>query len=159
MSVIVKLVPPENEDLHQLIQQLDEYLLERYSPEEVFGVDFTSPAIRETVFAVAYDKTTPVGCGAIRPIDAENVELKRFFVVPTYRKQGIAGRIYLKLEELAKANGYKWIKLETGAPQQESIAFYKKHGFYAIDRFGEYKDCLSSLCFEKNIELGGGPIC
>lgn len=151
MSIVVKLVPPESHELHELIHQLDTYLLERYPQEEVFGVDFTSPAIRDTVFAVAYDGESPVGCGAIRPIDGENVELKRFYVIPTHRNQGIAGRIFLRLEELAKANRYKWMKLETGAPQQESIAFYKKHGFYEIERFGEYKDCHSSLCFEKTL--------
>ena len=38
-----------------------------------------------------------------------------------------------------------YIRLEAGAPQPEAIAFYKKHGYYEIEKFGEYVECESSF--------------
>jgi putative acetyltransferase len=65
------------------------------------------------------------------------------------RKQGIAKQMLDFLEEHAKVLRFKVIKLETGTEQPEAVNFYEKHGFSAIDKFGEYVDCVSSLCYEK----------
>jgi putative acetyltransferase len=148
-AVQLKVVHYTSEDLKGLIAKLDEELYLRYPPEEVHVVDFTDPQIAEIVFVVAYVNEMPVGCGAIRPIDEEATELKRFYVEVSYRQQGIAKRMLDFLEGQAKALGYKVVKLETGVEQPEAVNFYEKHGFYAIDKFGEYVDCASSLCYEK----------
>lgn len=150
-NLTVKVVSPEHEDLANLIQKLDEELLERYPAEEIFGVDFSDPTIRDAVFVVAYHEDQPVGCGGIRPIDEVSTELKRFYVDKSLRKLGIAGRMLEALESEAKNRSFTTIKLETGTEQPESVHFYKKHGFYEIDKFGEYVDCPSSLCFEKQL--------
>jgi putative acetyltransferase len=150
-AVQLKIVHYTNEDLKGLIAKLDEELYLRYPPEEVFVVDFTDPQVVDIVFVVAYVNEIPVGCGAIRPIDEEAIELKRFYVEVSYRQQGIAKRMLDFLEDQAKAQGYKVVKLETGTEQPEAVNFYEKHGFHAIDKFGEYVDCVSSLCYEKAI--------
>lgn len=136
-------------DLSGLIARLDEDLYQRYPADEVHLVDFTDPSVEEIVFVVAYLDEVPVGCGAIRPIDAESTELKRFYVELSLRKQGIAKRMLDFLEAEAKALGFKAIKLETGAEQPEAIHFYEKYGYHSIAKFGEYVDCESSLCYEK----------
>jgi putative acetyltransferase len=148
-SIHLEIVHQTSTDLKGLIAKLDEDLYQRYPADEVHVVDFTDPRIDEIVFVVAYLNETPVSCGAIRPIDAETTELKRFYVEPAFRKQGIAKRMLDFLEEQAKALRFKVIKLETGAEQPEAIIFYEKYGFRAIDKFGEYVDCISSLCYEK----------
>ncbi|NJJ41534.1 GNAT family N-acetyltransferase [Paenibacillus apii] len=144
-------VAPDNSDLAQLISQLDGYLFELYPPEEVYLVDFEDPYVNDIYFIVAYLDSRPVGCGAIKKLDEDHVELKRFFVEPEYRNKGIAGKIVQRLEEEAASLGYKGIKLETGDLQTEAVGFYKKNGYGEIERFGEYADCPSSLCFEKRI--------
>ncbi|NGM81699.1 GNAT family N-acetyltransferase [Paenibacillus sp. 7124] len=144
-------VAPDNSDLAQLISQLDGYLFELYPPEEVYLVDFEDPYVNDIYFIVAYLDSRPVGCGAIKKLDEDHVELKRFFVEPEYRNKGIAGKIVQRLEEEAASKGYKGIKLETGDLQTEAVGFYKKNGYGEIERFGEYADCPSSLCFEKRI--------
>jgi putative acetyltransferase len=147
----VQLVPHTSIDLIGLIAKLDKDLYQRYPEDEVHVVDFADPSIAEIVFIVAYLNDTPVGCGAIRPIDADSTELKRFYVEPDFRKQGIAKQMLSLLEEQAKALHFTCIKLETGAAQPEAVNFYEKHGYKAIDKFGEYVDCKSSLCYEKVI--------
>lgn len=83
-------VESHHEDLHDLIQRLDEDLLERYPADEIYLVDFSNPKVKEMVFAVVYVDEKPVACGGLRPIDAEEMELKRFYVDSSYRRQGIA---------------------------------------------------------------------
>ncbi|NIK69503.1 GNAT family N-acetyltransferase [Paenibacillus sp. BK720] len=143
-------VTHDNKDLHELIRKLDEDLAERYSnPDDVFTVDFSDPKVKDMIFMVAYLGGTPVGCGAIRPLDEESVELKRFYVDPGFRRQGIAGAVLSALEDQAVAMNRRVMRLEAGAPQPEALRFYASKGYYEIDRFGEYADCESSLCYEK----------
>ncbi|QNK60539.1 GNAT family N-acetyltransferase [Paenibacillus sp. PAMC21692] len=136
-----------------LIAQLDDYLADLYPPEEIFGVDFSDPSTSSMVFAVAYMDGRPVGCGGIRSLDGDIAELKRFYVVPDVRRAGIAGKVYRFLEKRAVEQGHSRLRLETGEPQFESIGFYRKQGFYEIERFGEYAECESSYCMEKIISL------
>ncbi|KOS02252.1 GNAT family N-acetyltransferase [Paenibacillus polymyxa] len=146
-------VESNHEDLHELIQRLDEDLLERYPADEIYLVDFSNPKVKEMVFAVVYMDEKPVACGGLRPIDAEEMELKRFYVDSSYRRQGIAVSLLSFLEEEASKRGVVRIKLETGAAQPEAIALYTKRGYEPIERFGEYEHDGNSLCYGKKLSL------
>ncbi|SFF37923.1 Ribosomal protein S18 acetylase RimI [Paenibacillus algorifonticola] len=148
-DISIRIVEPLDAALHQLIKALDEELLERYPAEEVHGLDFTDPGIKETVFIVAFAGDEPVGCGAIRPLDAQYTELKRFFVRKESRKLGIAAAMLFFLEDQAQSRGFAGIRLETGPEQPESLKFYEKHGYVFIGKFGEYVDYELSMCYEK----------
>jgi putative acetyltransferase len=148
-SLFVHNVPAEHPSLHLLIAKLDSELLERYPADEIFGLDFNDPDIHEVIFAVAFKGDQPIGCGAIRPLDGQAVELKRFFVEREFRGMGAAAAILMHLESTAVQQGYRYIRLETGPEQPESLRFYSKHGYYEIPRYGPYVDCHSSMCFEK----------
>jgi len=149
MGFNIQLVHHTNADLLALIAKLDQDLMERYPIEEIHFVDFNDPSVEQITFAVVYEGETPVGCGALRPIDADSTELKRFFVDKSYRKRGIASQLLAFLEQQAVGLGCSIIRLETGAPQPEAIALYTKNGYYPIEPFGEYVHTESSLCFEK----------
>ncbi|MEV5024587.1 GNAT family N-acetyltransferase [Paenibacillus sp. LPE1-1-1.1] len=150
-KVELTVVSPENEDLRQLIRQLDMDLLQRYPAEEIFGIDFSDAKVNDILFIVAYVNGTPVGCGAIKPIDGTACELKRFFVEEAYRNKGIAKLILWELEDRARRMDFRSIKLEAGEGQPEALNFYRKHGYGLIDRFGPYVDCESSVCYEKKL--------
>ncbi|MEC0182260.1 GNAT family N-acetyltransferase [Paenibacillus peoriae] len=140
-------------DLHELIQKLDEDLLKRYPADEIYLVDFSNPKVKEMIFAVVYMDAKPVACGGLRPIDAEEMELKRFYVDPSYRRQGIAVSLLSFLEDEARKRGTLRVKLETGAAQPEAIALYTKQGYESIERFGEYEHDINSLCYGKKLHL------
>ncbi|ANF96129.1 GNAT family N-acetyltransferase [Paenibacillus bovis] len=141
-------VQASDKDLHQLIKELDAYLMECYPAESIYGLDLDDPAS----FMIAYDKEgLPVGCGAIRALDKHHTELKRFYVRSSHRRQGIASRLLQALEEQAREAGFQIIRLETGAAQPEAIAFYQRYGYEQIERFGIYVDDESSLCYEKKL--------
>lgn len=144
----IRQVPSTHNDLVHLIGELDEYLLQRYPSEEVFGVDFSDP---ELVFVIAYKDELAIGCGAIRPLDEQNTELKRFFVAEEFRKLGVAKSILEVLENKARDLSYTHIKLEAGEAQPEALRFYEKHGYNRIDRYGEYVNSESSVCYGKRL--------
>ncbi|MDF9842956.1 MULTISPECIES: GNAT family N-acetyltransferase [unclassified Paenibacillus] len=144
-------VQPDNTDLRDLIERLDEDLKARYPHEMIYVVDFTDPKVKEMTFVVAYLGGQPVGCGGLRPLEKDSsvMELKRFYVEPGSRKMGIAGKMLADLEEKAAVAGCVEIKLETGIKQPEAIALYVKHGYRPIDLFGQYIGDPDSVCYGK----------
>lgn len=93
-----------------------------------------------------------VGCGALRLLDSETAELKRMYVTPEARGQGLGRRLVAALEAEAQALGASRLVLETGIRQAAAIALYRATGFQPIPAFGEY--CLSpetSVCFGKDL--------
>ncbi|KRE93295.1 GCN5 family acetyltransferase [Paenibacillus sp. Soil766] len=151
VSLEIKFVQHSDPILHDLIAKLDQDLMARYPIEEIYFVDFDDPSIEQITFAIALLEGIPVGCGALRPINQDYTELKRFFVDSTYRKQGIATDLLAFLEKEALRLGHHTIRLEAGEAQPEAVAFYTKCGYYPIACFGEYIGSKSSLCFEKKI--------
>jgi len=116
----------------------------RLEPEEVTG--------GRGAFLIVYHEGTPVGCGAVRLIDAGTAELKRMYVSPSLRGKGLGRRLVAALEAEARALGVRRLLLETGNRQAAAIALYRATGFQPIPLYGEY--CLSpetSLCFGKDL--------
>ena len=150
-ELILTSVPRTSPDLRSLTQALDTELYTRYPRHLVNGIDLDAANNDNVFFLVAYLAEEPVGCGAIRPLNAEVTELKRFFVKSDYRGHGIATRILERLETEAKKRGHSALWLETGDRQPESIALYKKAGYSRMPKFGEYRDNPASICFRKSL--------
>ncbi len=98
---------------------------------------------------VAYINEVPVGCGAIRNYNTDAMEIKRMYVRPTCRKQGIAKSILRELEKWTKELGCFICMLETGRNQPEAFALYCKCLYHEIPKFGPYTDSENSICFAK----------
>ena len=91
------------------------------------------------------------GCGALKPVESDTVEVKRMFVRQPFRRMGLARRLLQELETAARNFGYRRIVLETGNRQPESVALYERAGYARIEPFGEYAAYPTSLCFEKHL--------
>ena len=65
---------------------------------------------------------TAIGCGALRRIADGIGELKRMYVVPAARGQGVAKALLAALEDEARRRGWGTLRLETGPRQPEAIA-------------------------------------
>lgn len=138
----------QNKDFQKLVIELDEDLKIRDGDDHAFYAQFNkTDTIKYSI--VAYENGIPVGCGAIREYSPDIMEVKRMFVVPDKRGQGIASAILNQLEQWTiELNHWKCI-LETGTNQPEAIALYKKNGFSIIPNFGQYQIMEHSVCFEK----------
>ncbi len=71
------------------------------------------------------------------------------YVVPAARGARVGAAILDALEGEARALGVGRLVLETGERQPEALALYRRAGFVAIPRFGEYVGSELSLCMAK----------
>ncbi len=140
----------DNIEFRKLVAALDEVLRLLDGDEHAFYSQLNKiDKIKEVV--VAYDAGTAVGCGAIREFEPGVMEVKRMYVLPGRRGEGIATIVLSELEQWAKELGNIKTVLETGNRQPEAIALYKKNGYRRIPNFGKYKNVDNSVCFEKII--------
>ncbi|RYY76184.1 MAG: GNAT family N-acetyltransferase [Gammaproteobacteria bacterium] len=148
----VQLESPNQPDIISLIRDLDVYQDTLYPAEARYALDLTTLEQSNVLFAVARnDSGAAIGCGAL-VLDDESAELKRMFVRPGHRGQGIAAKVLAKLEYEAAKRDCPLIKLETGPYQPEALAFYKKHGFEICNAFGDYPEHPLSVFMEKRID-------
>jgi len=88
-------------------------------------------------FVIARLDGNPVGCGALRMIDAETAEVKRMWVAPSARGLGVARRMLRKLEAIAASFGAKTVCLDTNRSLKEAQSLYKREGYAEIARFND----------------------
>lgn len=104
-----------------------------------------------SVFLLVSDAFTgePVGCGALRDLDFDAVEIKRMYVVPGQRGRGAGRAVLAGLEQAARSRGKKVARLETGTEQPEAITLYERSGYDRIEAFGPYVGNPQSVCYER----------
>lgn len=136
-----------------LIEALNADLRARYPGDgsDYFRLDPEEVRPGRGAFVVAYDAGTPIGCGAVRLIDAGVAEIKRMYVLPDMRGRGTARRMLEVLESEARALGVTKVMLETGTLQPEAIALYEKTGYSPTGPFGEYPPSPLNVFFEKRL--------
>jgi len=144
----LKRISSQHQDFIRLVAALDKDLSERDGNDHAFYNQFNS--ISEIKYAlVAYLDTKPVGCGAIKEFDSISMEVKRMYVLPEARGQGLATLILKGLEAWAKELGYENCVLETGKRQPEAISLYTKNCYETISNYGQYVGIENSVCFRK----------
>ncbi len=145
----IKLETPNQPDVVALIDLLDAYQLSLYPPESVYALDMNSLLQPNVLFAVARNVDgAAVGCGAI-VVTPQYGEVKRMFVHPSARGQGVAQRLLGKLEAEALARGCRQFMLETGPSQPEAIGLYQRLGYTVRGPYGDYRDDPLSVFMEK----------
>jgi GNAT superfamily N-acetyltransferase len=152
----VRREPLDGPIAYQLILELDAELTERYPEEGAthFRLDPAEVAPGMGAFLVAYAAAgddQPLGCGAIRRLDARVGEVKRMYTRAAARGRRVATRVLAALEDEARALGLARLILETGVRQPEAIRVYTRAGYTPIDPWGEYVDSPLSLCMGKDL--------
>ena len=132
----------------QLIAALNAELAALYPEEGAnhFRLDEAEVAPGRGVFLVCRSANRLAGCGALRTLDATTAELKRMYVVPELRGQGVGRALLAELERHARALGRRRLILETGPRQAEALALYDRYGFRPVAAYGEYVGSPLSVC-------------
>jgi len=142
---------PDQPDVIALIAELDAYQDTLYPPESRHVLDLASLKQPNVLFAVARDSTgEAIGCGAI-VLCPEFGELKRMYVSPRGRGQGVAKKLLALLESQAIGSCCNLLKLETGPYQHEALAFYASAGYERQGPFGDYTNDPLSVFMQKHI--------
>jgi putative acetyltransferase len=151
----IQLEPPNQAEIVQLIDALDAYQKPLYPPESHHGIDVQALSQTHVLFAVARAPGgQAIGCSAV-VLEANYGEIKRMYVSPTARGQGV-GRLLLRfLEAQAQAQGCAQFKLETGCLQLPALALYARCGYVRCGPFGAYAKDATSVFMCKEIATSG----
>ncbi|MFF8716372.1 GNAT family N-acetyltransferase [Streptomyces sp. NPDC015184] len=150
--------PFDHPDAVVLNAQVQLEYAERYGDEgDVTPLDPSMFRPPNGLYLLAYDALDrPVATGGWRTQDRNDLgysdgdaELKRMFVIPEGRGNGLARRILAALEDDARAAGRTRMVLETGTRQPEAIALYASSGYSPCEKFGHYRTYESSRCYAK----------
>ena len=78
------------------------------------------------------------GCVAMRRLDRYRCELKRLYIRPAFRGQGLARRLVERLLADAREGGYEAMVLDTFPFLSQAIRLYRDMGFYEIPRYNSF---------------------
>jgi ribosomal protein S18 acetylase RimI-like enzyme len=78
---------------------------------------------------LASENGTAVGCVALRPLSKSVGEMKRLFVRPAFRGQGIARKLTDKIIAESRAIGFQSIRLDTLPAMSAATRLYHSLGF------------------------------
>ncbi|MGJ5179058.1 GNAT family N-acetyltransferase [Bradyrhizobium oligotrophicum] len=113
-----------------------------FDPDDVRGA--------RACFVVARDaQGRAIGCGALRPLEADIAEVKRMYARPGTR--GVGAAILTHLETAAAGFGYDAIRLETRLVNARAVAFYERNGYCRIPNYGNYVGRPEAVCFETRL--------
>ena len=111
--------------------------------------DFSPPG---GAFLVLEDGGRPVACGGVKRLDDETCEIKRMYVVPEARGQGVASVLLRALEEEGRRLGYAIARLDTGPHQPHAQRLYERAGYRSIPNFNA--NPFASFWGEKRLDAG-----
>ena len=144
---------PSSPEAVTLTRQLSAELARRYDFVDDGGGRFKpdEALLPGSAFLIGRVDGHPVACGALRPLSPGVAEIKRMFVLPSWRGRGLSKILLTELEERARALGYTVVRLETGDRQLEATRLYRGAGYRQIEKYGPYVTSLRSLCYEKRL--------
>lgn len=148
MTVTIAAERPDIPDAVTLITELEAHLMPFYPQESRHGYSVEKLVQQNVAFFIARTEGQLAGCGGVQLYGQEYGELKRMYVRPHFRGQGIARQMLVHLVAHTRQQGIPLVRLETGIHQQEAVRLYERFGFYEIGPFGEYKNDPLSLYYE-----------
>lgn len=102
-----------------------------------------------SVRAALDDDASALGCGGLLPLHTPgDAEIKRVYVRPSARGQGVGEALTRELMRLAETIGYMRVRLDTAPELENAIRLYERLGFVHIP---PYKAGLlpDAVCMER----------
>jgi GNAT superfamily N-acetyltransferase len=154
-SITIRQERPDTREAQALIEELETYLASLYPVEARYGLSVARLLEEQVAFFVLRVDELPTGCSGVKFYGKAYAELKRMYVRPGYRGQGLGQMVLAHLEEHARSLGIPIMRLETGIYQEAAIRLYERMGYHQRPSFGDYQAGSLNLFYEK--ALAGHP--
>ena len=148
--IVVARTNPHDPHATALLQQSHVLMQSLFPPEENFFLSIDDLCANNIHFFTAREGATVLGTGALVIKDGYG-EIKSMFVSKDARGKGVADAILRQLEDHAKTEFLRMLKLETGNLLHTARRFYTRHKFVPCKPFGDYIDAPSSIFMEKRL--------
>ena len=100
---------------------------------------------------IAYDGNTAIGCAGLKTYSGKDVEIKRVWVEPIYRKHHIAQEMMKLLEQKAMENGFNRLILQTREIMTGAVRLYDQLGYCRIQNYPPYDSMKEAICYAKDL--------
>ncbi|MES2144898.1 MAG: bifunctional helix-turn-helix transcriptional regulator/GNAT family N-acetyltransferase [Pseudomonadota bacterium] len=87
------------------------------------------------VFLIAWSDDLPIGCVSLRPLEPGLAEVKRLWVDPIARGQGLGLRLMRTIEARARDLGFARLRLDSNTGLTAAIALYRSDGWAEIPAY------------------------
>nr|WP_315173695.1 GNAT family N-acetyltransferase [uncultured Flavobacterium sp.] len=146
--MLLKRTTSDDPDFQKLVLLLDQFLRSKDDEDHDFYAQYNkTDHIKHVV--VAYHENEAIACGAFKAFDEKSVEIKRMFVVASFRGKQVAHHIIAELEQWANELQYNCYVLETGTNNPIAIALYQKLGYKITPNYPPYDGVATSVCLKK----------
>jgi ribosomal-protein-alanine N-acetyltransferase len=140
---VVQIRPATKDDFDDLLAIEDACFSTYYYGQYKFGVAEFLYYLRNhrSIFLAAAEDTHVVGYTAAvvrRTKAAPAAHIESIAVLPQHRQQGIGGQLLRAVMDEARQHRCDRAVLEVATPNEEGIAFFKKHGFYEVGKLPNY---------------------
>lgn len=146
--IIVSRTDPHDPQATALLHQSHALIESLFPPEDNFYLSIDDLCADHIHFFAAREGDTILGTGALAVKDGYG-EIKSMFVSEDARGKGVADAILRQLEDHAKTEFLRMLKLETGNVLHAAHRLYGRHGFSMCGPFGDYTEAASSIFMEK----------
>lgn len=152
-AIRVERVDPEAPGARRLFRLSDEYMAALYPAEANHMASAEELRVPDAALYGCNMAGVLAACGAVRLMagDPRYGEIKRLFVDPLYRGQGLSRPLMARLEAHVLERGVELVRLEVGVSQPEALGLYRTLGYVERGPFGIYAANPWSVFFEKRL--------
>lgn len=121
-------VSGENKDFLHLCKSLEDFQYKMIPVLKEKGYSLTND-LKDVTGLILYVNNKPVGSIGLKKISDETCEIVRVFVCAEHRGKGYSKLLFEKIENLAKALGYKRAEIVAWCKAKVAVNLYEKQGY------------------------------
>lgn len=146
--IIVARTDPHDPQATALLQASHALMESLFPAEDNFYLSVDDLCADTIHFFTARENGVVLGTGALAVKDGYG-EIKSMFVSEAARGKGVGDALLRQIEDQAKIEFLRVLKLETGDVLHAAHRLYARHEFVPCGAFGDYTEAASSIFMEK----------